>query len=122
MRVSVRSLQGTTKCYNGPKRLPATTECCDPLDVPTSCIADGQVNTTMYPEFIPYINQTKLNPSCKLPPPAAPGPASGSSPPSPSMPTAPSSPSPKASLGPMAGASAVAWLLALASVLLPAVV
>ena len=70
--------------------MPTVTECCDPLNVPGHCLTDGQVNTTMYPEYIPFINQTRLNPTCKNVP-LAPTPSEAPAPTSPSA-SPPSSP------------------------------
>ena len=77
--------QGTNGCYNGPTVIPENLLCCDHFDVPGECIP-RVINTTAYPEMIPYINQTELSPTCKNQPSMAPSPTTSmpsSSPPSP---------------------------------------
>ncbi|CAI6000602.1 unnamed protein product [Closterium sp. NIES-65] len=43
-------------CYNGPKALPATTLCCDPLKVPRTC-PRGTVSFKENPEFRPFVGR-----------------------------------------------------------------
>ncbi|CAI5477442.1 unnamed protein product [Closterium sp. Yama58-4] len=47
---------GPDACYNGPKALPATTLCCDPLKVPRTC-PRGTISFKENPEFRPFVGR-----------------------------------------------------------------
>ena len=92
--------QNNVDCYSGPKELPKTSLCCDPMNVPGQCIGSA-INYTANPEFKPFVNQTTLSPICKNQPPISAIPPSsspdtGTHSPAPTTPTpSSSSPGPK---------------------------
>ncbi|CAI7868509.1 unnamed protein product [Closterium sp. NIES-54] len=56
LNYTVKIKPGPDACYNGPKALPATTLCCDPLKVPRTC-PRGTISFKENPEFRPFVGR-----------------------------------------------------------------
>ncbi|CAI5975684.1 unnamed protein product [Closterium sp. NIES-64] len=56
LNYTVKIKPNNEACYNGPKALPATTLCCDPLKVPRTC-PRGTVSFKENPEFRPFVGR-----------------------------------------------------------------
>ncbi|GJP54305.1 hypothetical protein CLOM_g13410 [Closterium sp. NIES-68] len=54
---------GTDKCYNGPKQIPTTNVCCDPLPATPDCPLE-KLNVTMNPAYGPFVGRTIADPTC----------------------------------------------------------
>ena len=102
IRLPAYMVQDNVGCYSGPKELPKTSLCCDPINVPGQCIGSA-INFTANPEFKPFVNQTTLSPICKNQPPIPTAPPSSPTDAPPASPT-PSTPTPSS---PKSGSNSV---------------